>query len=421
MERVKLVIVLFLLLVLALGGISIKFYVDYKNEHARLLSQRRQYEAKISELARQKQAVEQEKKKIADELQKVKKDIQTYKRQIMSIKLEKKDLEEKYNSLAKEKSALQEDLEDLKEKYEEKVEELADLKEELEDLKSRPKRKVASEVSLPGLESDPFWADVVQKKAELEAKVEELENQLRKKEVERKEALQKKLELEIKLAQTELKNKELERQLNYARRMLAILSRDFVKEKENRRAMKEILDKMEQENRLIKDKVVKLTKSETYLEKRLSKAEEEKELLKRYLEDMDTAVRESIDQILTLADKMKDMQVTSSKSLAKSQVVDLPPIVVGSTKSGATGVEEKVVNTGLRLEGKILSVNEPHNFVVIDLGKKDGVVEGMEFDVLRGDKQIARVRVRMLKDNVCAADIIKLYGSEEIKPGDRVR
>ncbi len=417
MDKAKLISILLIIIILGLGGISIKFYLDYTNQCKYTEQLKRSYNAKIAQLTQAKQAVEREKQKIESELSRVKKDIATYKEQIDSLKLEKKKWEEKYNEALQDKLALKEQVNSLQEELEEKKDKIGELKLQLEQLKAERERTK----HLPENMKDSFWADVVQKKAELEAKVEELENLLREKEIARKEALQKKLELEMKLSQLDLQNQELRRQLDYAHRMIDLLSRDFVREKENRRAMKKLLDKIEKENQAIKEKVIGLTKSETYLQKKLSKTQQEKEMLRRHLEDMDTVIRESIEQIASLTDKMKEMKIDSVKDLSKAKVVDLPPIVVGE-KDAKTDSGRIVANESeIRTEGKILNVNEAHNFVVINLGRKDGVVEGMEFDVVRNDKKIARVKVRMLKDDVCAADIVKLYGSSEIKVGDKVR
>lgn len=419
MDRSKVVSILLVVIILGLGGISIKFYLDYMNQRRYSEQLKRSYNAKIAQITQAKQAVEREKERIQGELSRIKKDIATYKEQIDSLKLEKKKWEEKYNEILQDKVSLKEQVNSLQEELEEKKDKIGELKVQLEQLKA----KQGKSGQTGGVMKDGFWADVVQKKAELEAKVEELENLLREKEVARKEAVQKKLELEIKLSQLDLQNRELRRQLDYAHRMIDLLSRDFVREKENRRAMKALLDRIERENRSIKDKVIGLTKSETYLQKKLSKTQQEKELLKRHLEDMDTVIRESIEQIASLTDKMKEMKIESPQDLNKAKVVDLPPIVVGKDEANAGGSSKEAVTNEreMKVEGKILNVNEAHNFVVIDLGRKDGVVEGMEFDVVRNGEKIARVKVRMLKDDVCAADIVKLYGASEIKVGDKVQ
>ncbi len=418
MDRTKFLGILLVLVILGFGGISVKLYFDYVHQRNYARQLKKGYEAKIAQITQAKQAVEREKQRVEEQLARVKRDISIYKQQIDSLKLEKKKWEEKYNELLQEKTSLKEEIDSLERQLEEKKDEVGELRSELERLKAQQgERDKMAET--PG---DEFWADVVQKKAELEAKVEELERLLREKEIARKEAIQKKVELEIKVSKLELQNRELKRQLDYAHRMIDLLSRDFVREKENRRAMKELLDRIEKENELMKDKVADLTRSETYLEKKLANTEQEKELLRRHVEDMNTIIRESIQQIMSLSDKMKEINLSSSKDLGKAKVVDLPPIVVGKQSSSA---KEKVVpsttESGIKVEGKILNVNEAHNFVVIDLGRKDGVVEGMEFDVVRNGEKIARVKVRMLKDNVCAADIIKFYGSSEIKVGDKVR
>ncbi len=403
------------LLAVIFGGVAAKFYLDYNNAKKGIISWKQRYDETTKRLAGEKQALQQKIARLNDEISRLKKDISTYKSQISSMKLEKGKWEEKYNSVLKEKVSLKEKINSLEEQLDAKKEEIGDLKAQLEKAKSVGRKETQQETI-----SDEFWADVVKRKAELEAKVEKLESELREKEVARKEAIQKKLELELKYSQLQSENMELLRQLEYSKRMINILTRDYVREKEDRRAMSELLEKIQKENDLIKNKVVKLTKSETYLEKELARKEEERDILKRHIEDMNTVVRDSIDKILTLTDKMGKIQVDASKNLSKSKVVSLPPIIVGEEKPAISSESSTSSNSEIK-GGKILNVNEAHNFVVIDLGKNDGVVEGMEFDVLRGGSKIARVKVKMLKDDVCAADIIKFYSDQPIKVGDEVK
>ncbi len=418
MNKSNAIIILLAILLVLAGGGAVKFYLDYQKTASNLLGLKKKFQEETARLTREKQRVEKEKQDLKEKIQRLQKDINAYRQEIDSLKIEKKTWEEKYNSVVQDRVSLKERIRELEEKIEEKVEEIGDLKVKLKELESQGSKR-DSDVGV-GISDDEFWADVVQKKAELEAKVQELESLIREKEVARKEALQKKLELEIKLSELELKNRELQRQLEYANRMISILSRDYVREKENRRIMKEMLEKIEKENDLIKNKVIRLTKSETHLEKELAESEKQKALLKKHLEDMDTVIRDSIEEIMTMREKVEKLGIKSSK-IGKSAVVDLPPIVVGEEKGERVVSKRTEAIGGIKQNGKVLHVNEAHNFVVIDLGRNDGVVEGMEFDVMRGGEKVARVKVKMLKDDVCAADIVKFYGDNEIRVGDVVR
>ncbi len=418
MDKAKLGVVFFLIASLVLGGAAYKFYLDYSFANRQVQQLQNQYKQELSRINSEKDRLYSEKQRLESKISQLKDEIQSYKEKLSSIKIEKKGLEAKYEDLLQEKEKLSDKIAELQDELAEKERELKKKTHSIMPAPAiaehRPKRQ---ETETPEVD-DEFWADVIQQKAQLEAKIEHLEDLLRQKEVERKEALQKKLELEIKLSQLDLKNKELERQLAYAKRMISILTRDYVREKENRRAMKQLLDRMEKENQMIKDKILKVTREETDLQKELAKTQEEKDVLQRHIQDMNTIVRDSIEKILTLTDKLKEVKDKSVITKAKSDSVNLAPIVVNKSGESEGSAKSKEIPNGLK--GKILNVNEAHNFVVLDIGKKDGVKQGMEFKVYRAGKQIATVKVRMLRDDVSAADIISLNDGDSIKVGDVV-
>jgi hypothetical protein len=104
------------------------------------------------------------------------------------------------------------------------------------------------------------------------------------------------------------------------------------------------------------------------------------------------------------------------------RAVELPPIMIGSP---AVGFQTPLLNVTPSLpipttpspgmtvaaedltipNGKILTVNEDHQFVVIGLGEKDGVMPGMKFKVLRGGEEVGAVEVIETRPNIAAADI----------------
>ncbi|MCM8763678.1 MAG: hypothetical protein NC927_01155 [Candidatus Omnitrophica bacterium] len=54
---------------------------------------------------------------------------------------------------------------------------------------------------------------------------------------------------------------------------------------------------------------------------------------------------------------------------------------------------------------RILSVNREHNFLVIDVGSKDGLSEGMQVDLFKDGKNVATLQIIRVKEKVSACDI----------------
>ncbi len=71
--------------------------------------------------------------------------------------------------------------------------------------------------------------------------------------------------------------------------------------------------------------------------------------------------------------------------------------------------------------GKILVVSANSNFVVISLGRRDGVEKGMEFSIFRDEQFVARVSVERVEDEwsvtkVSAGEKTGLKVDDLVKP-----
>lgn len=72
------------------------------------------------------------------------------------------------------------------------------------------------------------------------------------------------------------------------------------------------------------------------------------------------------------------------------------------------------------LSGKIMAINKAWNFVVLDIGKDNRLVEGVDLVVFRGDTMIGKVRSVSVDATSAVADILPDFTKQEIQVGDRV-
>lgn len=74
------------------------------------------------------------------------------------------------------------------------------------------------------------------------------------------------------------------------------------------------------------------------------------------------------------------------------------------------------------LSGRILAVNPGWNFVVLNLGDRNGVVNNAEMLVTRGEQVVGKVRITSVEPSSSIADIIvnSVPRGMTIQPGDRV-
>jgi hypothetical protein len=90
--------------------------------------------------------------------------------------------------------------------------------------------------------------------------------------------------------------------------------------------------------------------------------------------------------------------------------VELPPIIVKKDRAGIS----------MPLTGRLIEVNEPHGFVVVDRGSQDGVRVGMVFEILRAHVSVGRARVVRVRPNLAACDLVRAQTGSPMLIGDTV-
>jgi len=74
----------------------------------------------------------------------------------------------------------------------------------------------------------------------------------------------------------------------------------------------------------------------------------------------------------------------------------------------------------LELSGKVVALNKAWNFVVLDVGKENQLVEGIDLTVYRGDNLIGKIRTVSVDEETAIADILPEWSKSEIQVGDQV-
>ena len=82
--------------------------------------------------------------------------------------------------------------------------------------------------------------------------------------------------------------------------------------------------------------------------------------------------------------------------------------------------DEKILQAGL--EGQVLAVNNAWNFVILDLGARNGVVNNAEMIVKRGAEMVGKVRITKVNNSSAVADIVanSVPAGVTIQPYDHV-
>ena len=74
----------------------------------------------------------------------------------------------------------------------------------------------------------------------------------------------------------------------------------------------------------------------------------------------------------------------------------------------------------MSLSGRILAVNPTWNFVILDLGKNDQVVEGLTMVIYRGEKMVGKIKTVTVDAQTSVADVLPGTPATAIEVGDQV-
>jgi hypothetical protein len=101
-------------------------------------------------------------------------------------------------------------------------------------------------------------------------------------------------------------------------------------------------------------------------------------------------------------------QVPPTSGSAVPGAVELPPIVVRKDQAGMIHA----------VRGRLLEVNIPHRFVVVDQGSEDGVRVGTAFDIMRGSAVVGRATAVRVHSNLSACDVVTAKTPGPLQIGD---
>ena len=215
---------------------------------------------------------------------------------------------------------------------------------------------------------------------------------------------------EAKLEESKNKISALEAQLRETQGRLETLNNDLTQEKN---ARQESLAQLEQ----LKGDLEKQKSFSSDLQNKLNQAQEEVKKAQAQLSELMSKKAE-------LESKLKELEAQVKKVELGTIVVDSGSSVTG-TNAGAVSTtlatpKKQTETAPVKLEGKILVVNKEYNFIVINLGSKDGINVGDIFSVYHDNKYLGDVTVGKLHDAMASAD----FDSQEIKnkarEGDKV-
>ena len=173
-----------------------------------------------------------------------------------------------------------------------------------------------------------------------------------------------------------------------------------------------------QELTLHADKLSKdLETTKSDLESTNSKLKVTSEQLQAYEEGLKGKKPDELFQeINSLSEKVKvaegeQKMLSAAKEKTEAELKKLRE-QIEMTKPGGT--------KSMSLSGRVLAVNPTWNFVILDLGKNDQVVEGLTMVIYRGEKMIGKIKTVTVDAQTSVADVLPGTPATAIEVGDQV-
>jgi uncharacterized coiled-coil DUF342 family protein len=366
------------------------------------------------------------------EINKLKEDLEKITQALNNSNRELDDLKASYEALKKENLSLSQKIKDYAQEKDSLARKIAQLE---KDLKTSEEARKAREAQ------EEFWSRILREKVDLEFRARDLEEKIRTN--------------RTLLGQLEAERQNLESNLNEVQQAKMVLERKMLEEKKTRSSSSRDTLKVQIEKENIEEELMGLAGKKDELESKMNTLKsqiEEAESQKQTLDSQITRVNQLLEERLSEVNRVREeleRALKEAKQIALSgtpPAVELPPIIVkkeGETKtdlsiSSSGGVLQQMsagVNEGFALKknaaepyassvkfippktqrASIVLVNEKHNFVILNIGQKDGVVEGMDFDIYENKERIARVKIKEVRERLSAAQILELARGKKME------
>lgn len=286
----------------------------------------------------------------------------------------------------------------------------------------------AASLNTPVVPSEPvntnekYVAQILREKTALEVEMDKLKSDLSKRSLEIVDLKQANEALRIDLDSARQEKQNIADAIQEKEEMINRLSLELARAKNDKQFVAQKVDQMTQKNAQLREDIKKLSAAKVALEKSIVQVTQDKDSMNKKLEQAEVVLQNKIGEIWEVKDSLdRSVKVVKEKSQAGHEV-ELTPIIVQTQGEALvpttdTTADSQAVNSGF--EGKVMSVNEQNNFVIVDIGAKRGLRNGDTLGVYRGSEYLARLEVIQVRPDIAAADLKEKWA--QIQIGDIVR
>lgn len=409
------IIICFLMLgVFAFAGFTVFGKIQVEKDKARIEEDKAKLELQVKDLGAKETKYVVENKGLQDkvaELETAKAELEARLKEFDKVNID--ELKSKLQGLQKEKDRWVERIEAIRKERDELVEKLKTASAEKEAAASAKQTEAAP---APAPDEDGYWAKVLKEKANLQLELEDLKGKLATSNVELVELKKQAAELQLEISSLKDERSNLQRDVKRGNDLSDTLSLELARAQNDKKFIAERAGKINDENTSLRERIKELTSTKVALEKSIVKVQDERASIEKKLAETENVIQSRVDEMWGIKKEI-DESLRSSKS-KDSDGIDLPPIVV-SVKGNDAEQNAGEAGSAPGFIGNIVSVNEDNNFVIVDIGKTEGLHLGDDLGVYRGAEYVAGLKVIQLREDIAAADITSK--TSPIKVGDEVR
>lgn len=272
--------------------------------------------------------------------------------------------------------------------------------------------------NIPPASDELYWARLLAEKAALEVQIEQMDEKLAQSSIEIVELKQQNEAIKLELSTLRSQSDELAQDIKYKGDMINNLSLELARTKNDKKYIADRMTKMQAENKSMRADMKRLVTAKSSLQKSIVRLTQDKNKVERELGSAESLIQSKIDEIWEIKDSLdRSFKETANLIPSTSNQVDLPPIMIRPNVVEAKTISIDESEPGYF--GKVVSVNEDNNFVIIDIGEATGIQLGEDVSVYRDSKYVARLEVIQVRKDISAADIKDQWS--KIKIGDTVR
>ena len=229
-------------------------------------------------------------------------------------------------------------------------------------------------------------------------------------------------DLKARLEDAQQSKTKIEDELTRIRKDLAQSKEELTKAVEAQETLSRSIEDREQEVGRLKKDLDQAHNESTQITGRLSELQAERETMKQQLVDLERAKGELESKVMELSERptveLEKVTVTNGQTPGAG-----PSAGVAQPTGGGVALPVSAVSTASisAREGQVVVINREYDFIVMNLGKNHGLSVGQEFQVVRGNEVLGKVKVEKVYDELSAAAILPESKKNTMHEGDTVK